>query len=137
MKICAGILLYRSDEVFLTHPGGPFFAKKDNCWGIPKGESLAGENLLDTARREFFEETGIKIPDDKKLLAVGQVKYNNKVVHCWATEYTLKDSPVIKSNLSKFGWPEIDKAQFFDFKTALAKILPAQQEFIKRLIANL
>ena len=135
MKTCAGILLYKDRQVFLAHPGGPFFAKRGNAWGIPKGEQNPGEGLIDTAVREFKEETSITVGSDPKesLLDLGFVKQSNKIVYCWGVEYKFDDIPKIKSNLSKFGWPEIDQARFFPLDIALQKILPAQKPFLERL----
>ena len=87
-KRSAGILLHRRGEVLLVHPGGPFWAKRDDgAWSIPKGEYDDGEDPLAAARREFEEELGSALPDDAELRPLGEVKQKNgKVVVCWAAE---------------------------------------------------
>jgi len=137
MQYCAGILLYRKKdnvlEVFLVHPGGPFFAKNDKCWGIPKGLQEKNEKLFRTAIREFEEETGIILKNNCKYCELKTVDYNNKQVSCWATEFNDDIPPIIKSNLTSFGWPEVDTGRFFDIKTAKTKISSTQLEFLLRL----
>jgi len=133
-KISAGLLMYRRNpnlEVFLVHPGGPFFKFKDNVWSIPKGEQKDGESLLETAKREFEEETGIVPPEWETSL--GMVEYNNKIVYCWAFENDLPKNFKLKSNLTKFGWPENDKGEFFGIPIVKTKILAAQVDFLSRL----
>src|SRR5689334_14153999 len=95
-KISAGLLMYRRTpdglEVFLAHPGGPFFARKDDgVWSIPKGEPLAGEPMLTCAQREFREETGMQ-PQAADYLALGEVRQaGGKVVYAWAFEGEWRD----------------------------------------------
>ncbi len=145
-KISAGLLMYRKIldparmtriEVFLVHPGGPFFKLRDDVWSIPKGLQEDGEDLLETAKREFCEETGISLARRglvrQTFLNLGFVTYNNKIVYCWAFEQDLPKNYIFKSNPSKFGWPENDKGKFFDIETAKQKILPAQSEFLVRI----
>lgn len=143
----AGILAYRRGargvEVLLAHPGGPYFAKKDEgAWSIPKGEVSAGEALLATARREFKEEIGVDVGEE--LAPLGSVKQKSgKVVHAWATPLELEDGFVLASNEFEIEWPprsgrrqrfpEIDRAEFFDLAAAARKILPAQQPLLERL----
>lgn len=135
-KISAGLLMYRFKnkilEVFLVHPGGPFFKNNDKVWGIPKGEQHDEEDLLETAKREFEEETGIRFARGP-LTNLGFVKYNNKIVYCWAFESDLPENFVFKSNLSKFKWLENDKGEFFSIEEAKNKILPGQKIFLDRL----
>lgn len=146
MPQSAGILLYRMKnsipEVFLVHPGGPFWSKKDlNAWSIPKGEFKEGESPLEAAIREFEEETGFKIKGD--FIALDPVKQKGgKTVCCFAVNGDL-DAALVKSNSFTLEWPpssgliksfpEIDKAQWFDFHTALIKINKAQGDFIEQL----
>lgn len=135
-KTSAGLLMFRHKselEVFLIHPGGPFFKNNDKVWSIPKGEQLDAEDLLETAKREFFEETGINVPQNANFLDLKTVKYNSKTIYCWAFDGDLPENFVLKSNPSKFGWPENDKGEFFDFNTAKTKILKSQLEFLNRL----
>jgi predicted NUDIX family NTP pyrophosphohydrolase len=145
-KTSAGLLLFRRApggiEVFLVHPGGPFWAKKDaGAWSIPKGEYVQGEDPLDAARREFAEETGI-VPDGE-LVELGVVKQaGGKIVTAWAFEGDC-DADAVHSNIFAMEWPprsgrqqefpEVDRAQWFDLETAEEKILKGQLDFIRRL----
>src|ERR1700733_10588544 len=135
-KQSAGILLYRktgsSLQVFLVHPGGPFFKNKDaGAWSIPKGEFLDDEDALVAAKREFFEETGQAISNGKFIpLKPVQLK-SGKIVHAWAIEGDI-DHETITSNLFEMEWPpksgrmqsfpEIDRAGWFDVDEARIKI---------------
>jgi predicted NUDIX family NTP pyrophosphohydrolase len=145
-KISAGLLLYRRQrelEVFLAHPGGPFFAKKDDgFWGIPKGEIEYNEPYLDAAVREFFEETGIQPAGE--YIPLGSVTLSTgKIVHAWAFEGDWDSSMPLHSNKFCMEWPpnsgkqqwfpEIDKAAFFTVGAAIKKINSAQAAFINRL----
>ena len=142
----AGILLHRRRngalEVLLAHPGGPFWARRDEgAWTIPKGLVDAGEDLLDAARREFREETGIEA--QPPFLPLGSVKQKaGKTVHAWAWEGDA-DADTIVSNVTRPEWPrgsvkwltypEIDRCAWFTIDDARAKINPAQAAFIDRL----
>src|SRR5215467_13180370 len=108
-KLSAGILLYRKRdgelEVFLVHPGGPFWAKKDDgAWSIPKGEFADGEDALACARREFLEETGLDIGGDFVAFVPIQQK-GGKLVHAWAIEAPDLDPSRIQSNSFDLEWP--------------------------------
>ena len=128
-------------EVFLVHPGGPFFRNKDlGAWSIPKGEFLDDEEAIDAARREFFEETGLSVDGD--FIALNPVILKSgKKVYAWALEGDI-DHENINSNLFEIEWPpksgkkqsfpEIDKAAWFDLETAKHKINVAQVAFIDR-----
>lgn len=144
-KISAGLLMYRKKEelnVFLIHPGGPFFVNKDQgFWGIPKGEINAGEDLLEAAKREFMEETGIKL-NGNEFMELGTIKQKNgKIVHAWAFEgdwsgllisnYFSMEWPLKSGKFKKF--PEVDKAGFFNIEEAKKKMSEVQFEFINRL----
>lgn len=149
-KISAGLLMYRrrtgSLEVFLVHPGGPFFRNKDDgAWTIPKGEVGAGEDLLSAAQREFQEETGLT--PTGPLMALSPVKQKSgKTVYAWAFEGDC-DPATIVSNEFALEWPprsgktqsfpEIDRAAFFDLATAAVKILPAQAALMDELAKRL
>src|SRR6185436_813964 len=93
-RISAGLVLFRRAgaagllEVFLAHPGGPFFTKKDDgYWSIPKGEIEPGEELLPTALREFEEETGIAIDPGSRFIPLGSIQQKGgKIVHAWGVE---------------------------------------------------
>jgi predicted NUDIX family NTP pyrophosphohydrolase len=145
-----GILLFKYVDgrlrVMLVHPGGPFWAKKDEgAWSIPKGILEETEGALEAARREFKEETGFDV--DGQFIELGQLKQpGGKIVHAWALESEL-DVKNIRSNTFRLQWPknsgnvkeypEIDKAQWFDVNEAKKKILKGQAEFIDRLIEKL
>jgi predicted NUDIX family NTP pyrophosphohydrolase len=134
-------------EVFLVHPGGPWWVNKDaGAWSIPKGEPTADEELLDTARREFQEETGVAV-GEVKLLPLGEVKQKaGKVVHAWAFEGDC-DADSITCNTFKVqfppgsgqwrSFPEVDRAAFYDLTSAREKINPAQAAFLDRLVERL
>ena len=146
-RLSAGLLMYRRGEggleVFLVHPGGPWFVNKDaGAWSIPKGEPGEGEELVDTARREFHEETGVKVPE-AKLLPLGEVKQKaGKVVHAWAFEGDCDPDKIVCNTFrmqyppGSGQWrtfPEVDRAAFFDLDGARTKINPAQAAFLARL----
>jgi predicted NUDIX family NTP pyrophosphohydrolase len=145
-KRSAGLLLYRkrgaSFELFLVHPGGPFWAKKDmGAWSIPKGEYEDGEEPLDAARREFTEETGFAAPDH--AVALGEVKQaGGKIVKAWAAEGDCDPERMV-SNVCSIEWPprsgrmieipEADRGGWFSLEEARARILKGQQPFLERL----
>ncbi|MBS1526450.1 MAG: NUDIX domain-containing protein [Bacteroidetes bacterium] len=146
MKQSAGILLYRirndRTEVFLVHPGGPFFRNKDEGgWTIPKGEFGDDEKALTAAKREFREETGQTIAG--KFIALSPVRLKSgKKIYAWAVEGEI-DHETIVSNLFEIEWPprsgkkqrfpEVDKAGWFDTEIAKTKINPAQSKLIDEL----
>ena len=147
-KRSAGLLMYRRAgralELLLVHPGGPFWAKKDEgAWSIPKGEHDAGENPLAVARREFAEETGV-VPDGA-FIDLGEVtQRGGKRVRAFALEGDL-DVSRLQSNTFELEWPpksgrkqtfpEVDRAEWFSPAVAREKILAAQRPFIERLLA--
>jgi predicted NUDIX family NTP pyrophosphohydrolase len=148
-KITAGLLLYRrrgAVEVFLVHPGGPFWAKKDlGAWSLPKGEISEGEDLLHAAKREFTEETGFAI--DGEFHPLDPVKQSGgKVVHAWAIEADCDPSQA-RSNLFSMEWPpksgktqefpEVDRAGWFTIAAARKRILATQLGFIEQLVSLL
>src|ERR1700733_3844860 len=107
-KKSAGLLLYRkvrsSMEVFLVHPGGPFWAKKDDgAWSIPKGEFEEGEEPLDAAKREFREETGVVAKGEFRPLEPVR-QSSGKIVYAWAVQFDL-NSASVKSNVFSMEWP--------------------------------
>jgi predicted NUDIX family NTP pyrophosphohydrolase len=145
--VSAGILLFRrtaaGGEVFLAHPGGPFWKHKDEgAWTIPKGLVGEGETELQAALREFHEETGQRA--DGAPLPLGTVRQKaGKLIHAWAVEGDA-DPALVKSNLvsmpTRTGWarfPEVDRCAWFDAPTARRKLNPAQAELIDRLLALL
>jgi predicted NUDIX family NTP pyrophosphohydrolase len=150
-RVSAGLLMFRRKidnlEVLLAHPGGPFFARKDDgVWTIPKGEVQPGEDLLTRARTEFEEETGTKASED--FIPLGSIKQKGgKTVHAWAFEGDLPENFQLKSNTFEMEWPprsgkfrefpEVDRAEFFPEEIAKRKINPAQVPFLERLRAGL
>ena len=129
-------------EVLLVHPGGPFFRKKDlGAWTIPKGEGEAGESLLEVARREFEEETGLT-PQGPFLELQAIRQKAGKWVHAWAFAGDC-DPATLRSNTFRLEWPpksgrhvdfpEIDRAEFFDLPAARQKINPAQIALLDEL----
>lgn len=150
MRKSAGILLYRKKqnfiEFFLVHPGGPFWKGKENgAWSIPKGEFGDEEDPLNSACREFEEETGKKINGDFLALDPVQQK-GGKLVFAWAVEGDL-DAGSVVSNEFKQEWPyksgkwesfpEVDKAGWFDYETAGRLINTAQSSFLDQLVEKL
>src|SRR5688572_12714847 len=143
-RVAAGLLMCRRGEegleFFLVHPGGPFWAKKnEGVWSIPKGIPEKNEELLETAQREFFEETGIKAQGPFHPLGSTKLK-SGKIVHAWAFEGDWDPSTGITSNLIKIAWPpsskkfmdipEVDKAEWVTLDKALKMIHPAQAAFL-------
>jgi predicted NUDIX family NTP pyrophosphohydrolase len=145
-KRSAGLVMYRRLEdqlqVFLVHPGGPFWAKKDlGAWSISKGEYLEGELPLEAARREFEEETGFAATGD--FLELGTVRQaSGKVVSAWAFEGDCDPSKLI-SNYCQIEWPprsgrlievpEVDRGGWFSIAQAKERILKIQAPFLERL----
>jgi predicted NUDIX family NTP pyrophosphohydrolase len=152
-RVSAGVLMYRRRgqelEVFLAHPGGPFFKNKDEGhWTIPKGEVDENEELLSTAIREFREEIGIDLDPRGKLIDLGSIRQKGgKVVHAWAIEGDCPAGHCLKSNNFKMEWPpksgkfesfpEVDRAEFFEVAAAKIKIKATQIPFLDRLEAAL
>ena len=139
MKVSSGLLLYRERgaelEVFLVHPGGPFWARKDaGAWSIPKGEFEPPEDPLTAARREFTEETGF--PIDGEFLPLTPLKQKSgKTVYAWAVRGDCNPA-LIKSNTFTFKgreFPEVDRAGWFGLEEAKRKILPGQAGFLDEL----
>ena len=149
-KLSAGILLYRTNkgitEFFIVHPGGPFFAKKnEGWWTIPKGELLPDEEPLNAAVREFEEETGT-IPQQPFTPLQPIVQKGGKKVMCWASYGTL-DLLTITSNTFEIEWPpksgemrtfpEIDKAGWYSHEQAKLLINAMQVSFLDELLIKL
>ncbi|MEW5849943.1 MAG: NUDIX domain-containing protein [Myxococcota bacterium] len=148
-KLSAGLLMYRVRngqlEVFLGHPGGPMFARKDDGhWTIPKGEPNDDEDLLLAAQREFQEETGIRPVGPFHPL--GSIKQKGgKVVHAWACPEAPGSDGPIQSNHFEMQWPpgsgqlrsfpEMDRAQFFPLVVARTKLKDTQVPLVDRLEA--
>jgi len=146
----AGLLLYRKEkgelELFLVHPGGPFWAKKDQgIWSIPKGE-FEQEDSLEAAKREFREETSLPAPHGAYIPLTPIKQKGGKTVHAWAAEGKI-DEAQIRSNSFEMEWPprtgkkqvfpEIDKGAWFSMEQALEKINPGQIPLVHELAEKL
>ena len=147
-KLSAGLLVYRRTggelEVLLVHPGGPFWAKKDDgAWSVPKGEYEPDEDPLEVALREFEEEIGSAPPDPTDAPSLGELRQpSGKVVRAWAVEGDL-DVSEIRSNTFEMEWPprtgrtqefpEVDRAGWFGLEEARRRLLRGQVGFLDRL----
>ncbi len=146
----AGILLYRRRrggvEVLLVHPGGPFWANKDEgAWSIPKGLYAADEDPLAAARREFAEETGAEVAGE--AVALGSFRQSSaKIVDAWAIEGDF-DPATLESNTFTLEWPprsgetrevpEVDRAGWFTPEEAVRKLVKGQRPIIQALLRHL
>jgi predicted NUDIX family NTP pyrophosphohydrolase len=144
-EVSAGLLAFRRRnalEVLLAHPGGPFWARKDEgAWTIPKGVAEGGADLLATARREFTEETNLVARG--RLIALTPVKQKGgKLVHAWAFDADF-DLAAFASNTFEMEWPprsgrrqsfpEIDRIEYFSVSTAMTKISAYQRPLVVEL----
>ncbi|MEZ5830530.1 MAG: NUDIX domain-containing protein [Dongiaceae bacterium] len=150
MKRSAALLVYKHKpdgiRVFLVHPGGPFWAKKDlGAWSIPKGEIEDAEDGLAAAKREFFEEVGQTVDGD--VIALTPVKQRGgKVVQAWAVEGDV-DEAAVKSNEFEMEWPprsgrranfpEVDRGRWFNLADARTHLLPGQIPILDELTGKL
>jgi predicted NUDIX family NTP pyrophosphohydrolase len=145
-KQSAGLLMIRSVrdglEVFLAHPGGPFWSKKDEgSWTLPKGEYAEDEEPLTAARREFTEETGFLTSGPFRELGSVRQK-SGKIVHAWAFQGDCDPSHLV-SNTCEIEWPprskqrmvipEVDRGAWFSFTDATVAIREEQRTFLSRL----
>jgi predicted NUDIX family NTP pyrophosphohydrolase len=148
-KLSAGLLLYRivggDIEVLIGHPGGPFWARKDDgAWSIPKGEYTAGEDPWTVALREFEEELGKTPPDGPRIDFVPVKQPSGKVITAFAVRGDL-DLDGTHSNTFALEWPkgsgqireypEIDRAGWFSVAAARSKLLKGQRPLLDRLLA--
>jgi predicted NUDIX family NTP pyrophosphohydrolase len=149
--VSAGILLYRwrgvRAEVFLVHPGGPFWAKKDEgAWSVPKGLVNPNEDELECARREFTEETGFDAGGNGAEHDLGSFRQpSGKRLHIWAIEGDV-DPAAVKSNLFDMEWPpksgrtahfsEVDRGGWFERAEALLKIVSGQRPILEKFYAD-
>jgi predicted NUDIX family NTP pyrophosphohydrolase len=154
-RISAGLLLYQWSDgelrVLLGHPGGPYFANKDDAiWTIPKGLVEPEEDLLSAARREFAEETGLEPPapsSEHVYLDLGEMRYKNgKRVQAWAFEGDCDPQRLVSNSFEiewpprsgeKAAFPELDRFALFDMEAALLKAHPAQWILLQRLLKAL
>lgn len=143
----AGVIVFRRSggdlQVFLVHPGGPFWQRKeDGAWSIPKGEFSEGELPETAARREFSEETGFALPAE--LIALTPiVQSRSKVVHPFAVEADF-DANELRSNTFQMEWPprsgmmrefpEVDRAAWFPIEDAQRKIVAGQRAILNELV---
>lgn len=150
-KISAGLLLYKIEQrhpyMMLVHPAGPYYEGKHlGTWGIPKGWIEEGEELLETAKREFEEETGIK--PHGPYWSLGSIRYSKpKTVHAWAFQGEWDEKEGITSNTFEMEWPpksgnmqtfpEIDEGMWFHPLHMRRHIHPAQWPLILRLVEKL
>jgi predicted NUDIX family NTP pyrophosphohydrolase len=148
LRRSAGLLMYRrlegETQVFLVHPGGPFWSGKDRgAWSIPKGEYEASEAPLDAAQREFREETGFEPAGH--FVSLGQVRQaGGKTVAAWAFEGDC-DPDDLTSNTCQIEWPprsgnqleipEIDRGEWFALARAREYIFKSQQPLLDRFAA--
>ena len=146
-RLAAGLLMYRRRatglEVLLVHPGGPYWAHKDDgAWTLPKGEHGADEQPIDAAKREFREETGMEPRGE--LHPLGSVRLRSgKTIAAWAFAGDC-DPATLCSNSFSMEWPprsgqqrsfpEIDRAAWFPIVVAGTKLIPAQRAFLDRLV---
>jgi len=127
------------EEVFLVHPGGPFWAGKDaGAWTVPKGEYVDGEEPLDAAKREFTEETGFAAKGD--FIDLGTVRQTSgKIVNAWAFEGDCDPGKLVSNNCEiewpprsgrKMEIPEVDRGAWFTVAEARKRILKSQEGFL-------
>lgn len=146
--LSAGLLLYRGDgpglEVLIGHPGGPFWARKDEgAWSIPKGEYAEGEDPWEAARREFTEEIGTPPPEGPRIDFAPLRQPSGKIITAFAVRGDLDVSGAV-SNTFTLEWPprsgrlkefpEIDRVAWFDLEAARAKLLKGQRPLLDRLV---
>ncbi len=149
-KLSAGVLLYRTRdgvvEVLIAHPGGPFWARKDDgAWSIPKGEYTDGEDPWRVAQREFQEELGLPVPAGSRIDFGALKQPSGKVITAFAVEADL-DVTDTHSNTFEMEWPkgsgtmrefpEIDRVGWFAVAQARTKLLKGQRPFLDRLMAH-
>ena len=147
MQVSYGILMHTPAvpgplRVLLVHPGGPYWRSKDlGAWSVPKGLAETGEDPLTAAKREFFEETGLKAAAPFRELEPIKQK-GGKTVRCWSFEAE-ETSPTLGRSTFEIEWPpasgvrktfpEVDDVRFFDLDEALIKILPAQTALLRQI----
>ena len=145
-RVSAGLLMYRIQDgklqVLLAHPGGPFFKNKDDgAWTIPKGELESGEDMLEAAKREFEEETGVT-PTGPFIELTPIKQKGGKIVHAWAFKGDCDPSAIVSNTFSmewppksgrQMEFPEMDRADFYDVAGARQKIKATQMALVEEL----
>jgi predicted NUDIX family NTP pyrophosphohydrolase len=149
-KLSAGLLLYRVRsgvvDVLIAHPGGPFWARKDDgAWSIPKGEYVDGEDPWAAAQREFGEEVGLPLPDGPRIDLTPVKQAGGKVVTAFAVRADL-DLAGTHSNTFELEWPrgsgkmrefpEVDRVEWFPVAQARVKLLKSQLPLLDQLMAD-
>jgi predicted NUDIX family NTP pyrophosphohydrolase len=149
-KLSAGLLLYRVRsgvvDVLIAHPGGPFWARKDDgAWSIPKGEYVDGEDPWAAAQREFGEEVGLPLPDGPRIELTPVKQAGGKVVTAFAVRADL-DLAGTHSNTFELEWPrgsgkmrefpEVDRVEWFPVAQARVKLLKSQLPLLDQLMAD-
>ena len=147
-KLSAGLLVFRQRsgadvEILIVHPGGPFWAKKDDgAWSVPKGEHDEAEDPWTVARREFAEELGQPAPGGVPIDLGVLRQSSGKQVHCFALEGDVNIDAVVSNEFSiewpprsgrMQSFPEVDRAGWFGLEAAREKLNPAQGAFVDRL----
>ncbi len=149
-KKSAGLLLYRTrngyPEVFLVHPGGPFWSKKDmGAWSIPKGEFESTEDPLIAAVREVEEETGLKVDGPFTPLSPVRQK-SGKIIYAWATRADVNETQIVSNHFEmewpprsglKKSFPEVDRAAWFTLEAAGKKMVEGQVALLSELLGLL
>jgi predicted NUDIX family NTP pyrophosphohydrolase len=149
-EVSAGVLVYRrregEPEFLLVHPGGPYWARKDEAgWSIPKGLVEAGEDSWAAARREFAEELGQPIAGEAAPLAPCPT-VGGKLILAWLVEADLDLTSLVSSEFEiewpprsgrRARFPEVDRAAYFDPATALRKIHKGQRSILVEAISGL
>lgn len=150
-RMSAGLLLYRMGanglEVLIGHPGGPFWARKDEAaWSIPKGEYTDDEDPWAAARREFVEEVGLPVPDGPRVALPPVKQSGGKIVTVFAVEADLDVTDSV-SNTFELEWPrgsgqfrefpEIDRVGWFSVTDAQVKLLKGQRPLLDFLVTHL
>lgn len=147
-KLSAGLLLYRGEgsglEVLIGHPGGPFWARKDEgAWSIPKGEYAEGEDPWAAAQREFTEEVGLPPPEGPRIDFAPLRQPGGKIVTAFAVRGDLDVSAAV-SNTFTLEWPprsgrlrefpELDRVAWFALPAAREKLLKGQRPLLDHLV---
>lgn len=150
-RMSAGLLLYRRGtdgyEVLIGHPGGPFWARKDEAaWSIPKGEYTDDEEPWIAAQREFVEEIGLPVPDGPRVALPPVKQSGGKIVTAFAVEADLDVTDSV-SNTFELEWPkgsgtikvfpEMDRVAWFSVADAYVKLLKGQRPLLDHLLAHL